>query len=179
MPDVNDRGNSRRRFLKVATSAIGGAIGAVMAVPLVRYFLYPAGRKVVQSASEPVDVLPVSALKPGAPPQRVAISAASVRDAWTVSRNVPLGSAWVRRTAAGKVEAFSAVCPHLGCSVGWDQGSGTFRCPCHKSAFSADGTRIEGPAKRGLDPLPVKEEEGRVKITFLRFRGDSPDREPA
>jgi hypothetical protein len=74
--------HSRRRFLKIATVAIGGIIGAVMAVPLVRYLFYPVGRRVVSSAEEPVDVGPSTAFRSGTRPVRVEIRAASVRDAW-------------------------------------------------------------------------------------------------
>lgn len=45
--------------------------------------------------------------------------------------------------------AVSAVCTHLGCTVG-REGEG-YHCPCHGSTFSADGTNTGGPAPR---PLP-------------------------
>jgi Rieske Fe-S protein len=168
---------SRRRFLKVATVAIGGAIGAVMAVPLVRYLLYPIGRRTVSSAIEPVDVGAASAIATGAPPTRVTIRAASVRDAWSVSRDVPLGAAWLVRTESGELRAFSTVCPHLGCAVGYDEAAQKFQCPCHASAFATDGDKLGGPAKRGLDPLPLEERDGRVLVTYKRFRTDVKDRE--
>jgi Rieske Fe-S protein len=77
------------------------------------------------------------------------------------------------------VQALSAVCPHLGCAVDFDTQAGVFKCPCHKSAFGLDGAKISGPSKRGLDPLPVRVDDGRVKVTFIRFRSDIAEREPA
>lgn len=175
-----DPGSSenRRGFLKGATLALGGAVGVIFAVPLVRYLLFPVGRKVVSSASEPVDVMAESALVPGGPPVQVAIVAAEQRDAWGKRDKVGVGSAWLSKDKSGRVTAFSAVCPHLGCAVGYDEGGKVFRCPCHKSAFNLEGVKQAGPAKRGMDPLPVAVAGGRVKVTFVRFRPDVPDRTP-
>src|SRR5690606_35283999 len=93
------------------------------------------------------------------------------RDAWSVERNVELGSVWLVRRGA-EVVAFSAVCPHLGCSVnavtgGPDAG---FSCPCHTSAFDASGKRRSGPSPRDLDRLETKVEDGHVLVDFRRFR---------
>lgn len=172
-------GETRRSFLSTATLALGGAIGAVLAVPLVRYFLFPVGRKVVSSSSEPVDVIAESALDPGAPPVQVPIVAAQQRDAWTTRDKVAVGSVWLRKDESGRIVAFSGVCPHLGCAIGYDPAAEVYVCPCHKSAFGRDGDKQAGPAKRGLDPLPVSVEKGRVRVTFLRFRPDVAERTPA
>jgi Rieske Fe-S protein len=174
-----DSQDTRRGFLKIATVAIGGVMGAVVAFPLIRYVLFPVREKVVSAPDEPLDVLDIRALEPGAPPTRVQIIASNVRDGWAVADDVPLGAAWVRKTASGDIQALSSVCPHLGCSVDFDRSAEIYKCPCHKSAFAPDGTKLSGPSKRGLDPLPVRVEEGRVKITFRRYRPDVPEREPA
>lgn len=55
---------------------------------------------------------------------------------------------------AGEVVAFSAVCPHQGCTVA--PASSGFECPCHQSQF--DGTTgdvLDGPSPRGLDQVTV------------------------
>lgn len=170
---------SRRGFLKIATTAIGGAIGAIIAFPLVRYLLYPVGRRVVSSGGEPIDVMNEAELKPGAPPVRVQIRASEMRDGWGAAADIPLGAAWVRKTEEGAVEALSSICPHLGCAVDFDGESGVFKCPCHRSAFAADGNKLSGPSKRGLDPLPVEvDNDGRIKLTFIRYRTDIAEREP-
>src|SRR5688500_11708309 len=151
---------SRRGFLKTATLVIGGAVGAVLAVPLVRYFLFPVGRKVVSSAEQPVGAVDAASLVAGGPPVRVPIVARAPRDAWGVRDQVTVGSAWLMKEKGGGLVALSATCPHLGCSIGFDEGGGVFRCPCHRSAFARDGARQEGPAKRGMDTLPVREDSG-------------------
>jgi menaquinol-cytochrome c reductase iron-sulfur subunit len=167
----------RRRFLKIATCALGGGIGATVAVPAIRYILYPVGEHTVTTADEPIDALPESRLEPGAPPIRVGLVAPSERDAWGTVESVPLGAAWLLRPDKGPIQAFSAVCPHLGCAIGFD---GTiFRCPCHDSSFSLTGERLGGPTERGMDPLPVEVKDGRIRITWVRYRVGGSDREKA
>jgi Rieske Fe-S protein len=168
----------RRRFLKIATCALGGGMGAVVAVPAVRYLLFPMGRKVVLSGGEPIDVCALDQLVVGAPPVRVPVIARSVRDAWSTVTDVPLGAAWLRRTADDKVEALSSICPHLGCAVALDAAGQAFQCPCHDSSFKIDGARESGPAERGLDPLAVEVVDGRVRVTWVQYRQGGTDREP-
>jgi len=168
---------TRRGFLKVATVAIGGAIGALLSVPLVRMLLFPVRRRTVTSSSEPIDVAAAATIAAGAPPVRVALRAQSVRDAWSVTKDVPLGAAWLVRGEDGEVRALSTACPHLGCAVDFDAAKGQFQCPCHTSSFARGGERAGGPAKRGMDPLPCEVRDGRVLVTFKRYRTDTPDRE--
>lgn len=163
----------RRRFLKIATCAIGGGLGAVVAVPAIRFLLDPVGREVVTTGGAPIDVLGLDQLAVDAAPVQVRVVARSIRDAWSTITEVPLGSAWLRRLKGDQLQALSAVCPHLGCSVAFDPkagGDGKFRCPCHDSAFAPSGERLTGPAERGLDELPWAIEDGRIKLTWIRYR---------
>jgi len=168
----------RRGFLKVLNVAIGGVIAVIMGVPLLRYLFFPVRRQVVSGATDPVVV--GSAKDITRTPTRVEILIPEQRDAWSKAENVRLGAAWVYRDDAGQVKAFTTTCPHLGCAVDYDKETDKFRCPCHTSAFDRDGTRISGPAKRGMDPLPATvDARGRVAVRFLRFRPDIPGREEA
>jgi thiosulfate dehydrogenase [quinone] large subunit len=52
--------------------------------------------------------------------------------------------------------AFSAVCPHAGCQVQFDQQNDIFVCPCHGSTFNGSTGAVEGgPAPTGLSPIAV------------------------
>lgn len=167
----------RRRFLKVATCALGGGIGVTVAAPAVSYLLHPVGRRTVTAVAEPIDAIGVDAL--GTNPVRVPLRARALRDAWTSTSDVPLGAAWVRRDEKGEVQALSSVCPHLGCAVAFNKPTGDFRCPCHDSSFAVTGAYQRGPAERGLDPLPLEVKDGRVLITWVRYRAGGSSREPA
>ena len=53
----------------------------------------------------------------------------------------------------GQVRTVSAVCPHLGGILAWNDAEASWDCPLHGSRFAADGTRLEGPATCGLARL--------------------------
>lgn len=53
----------------------------------------------------------------------------------------------------GQVRTVSAVCPHLGGVLTWNDAETSWDCPLHGSRFAADGTRLEGPAPCGLARL--------------------------
>jgi glycine/D-amino acid oxidase-like deaminating enzyme/nitrite reductase/ring-hydroxylating ferredoxin subunit len=57
-----------------------------------------------------------------------------------------------KSTVDGVTCAVSAVCPHLGGVVTWNDSERSWDCPLHGSRFAADGTRLEGPTTRGLAP---------------------------
>ena len=168
---------SRRRFLKIATGCLGGGLGAVLLIPAGRLALGVTNRRTVSSASDPIDAL--AADQVGATPIAVTLRATVVRDAWATTRDVPLGVAFVRKDDKGEIKAYSGVCPHLGCTVGFDPAAGTYICPCHDGKFALAGDRITGPAKRGLDELPVTVEGGRVKIQWVRYKLGTSSKEPA
>jgi thiosulfate dehydrogenase [quinone] large subunit len=72
--------------------------------------------------------------------------------------------AFVVQPASGKFVAFSAICTHLGCTVGFQQGSPLeFVCPCHGSIYNAiTGQVIQGPAVQALPNIRVAESGGNL-----------------
>jgi glycine/D-amino acid oxidase-like deaminating enzyme/nitrite reductase/ring-hydroxylating ferredoxin subunit len=72
-------------------------------------------------------------------------------------------AAW--RDEDGTLHLHSAVCPHLGCVVHWNAAECSWDCPCHGSRFDPrDGSRLNGPADRGLAPATFARRPGRHDI---------------
>jgi Rieske Fe-S protein len=62
----------------------------------------------------------------------------------------------ITQPASGTFKAFTAVCTHMGCTVGSVSG-GTINCPCHGSKYSIkDGSVVNGPAPKALAPIAIK-----------------------
>jgi Rieske Fe-S protein len=70
-------------------------------------------------------------------------------------------------------QVLSTICPHAGCEVSWEQARNRFACPCHDSYFAADGSRISGPAQRGLDELPARVQNGKLQVQYRVPDGES------
>ncbi len=58
------------------------------------------------------------------------------------------------RAEDGSLHEFSAVCPHLGGLVCWNDAEKTWDCPVHGSRFDTNGEPINGPASTPLRPKP-------------------------
>jgi thiosulfate dehydrogenase (quinone) large subunit len=67
------------------------------------------------------------------------------------------GPAVLLRPSANSVEAYSRICTHAGCLVGYDQQQRILYCPCHGAEFDpARGAQpIAGPAPTALRRIPV------------------------
>ena len=157
----------RRRFLKITCGALCGGIAATVGGPVVLSFLAPRKIRTVTGGDEPMDYGKLDELPLGVPQKRDVV--AEMRDAWARSEAQVIGSIWLLRHP-DRVAAYSAVCPHLGCSIGFDTGKQVFFCPCHDSGFAKDdGAWLKGPAPRGMDPLPLEVKDGRIRVTYERF----------
>jgi thiosulfate dehydrogenase [quinone] large subunit len=111
-----------------------------------------------------------SAPKPGKVPSGTAIGPAA---------DVPVGQAAsfhdpatgdpsiVIQPRSGQFLAFDAVCPHAGCTVGYDSTAKVILCPCHGSQFNASTGAVEvGPAATGLKRLAIAEgSDGQLYVT--------------
>ena len=169
-PGKGDPG--RRRFLTALLGAGSALIGSILAWPAAQYVLDPLLRVSGQKGRW----VRVSKLDSLAEDQPVSVPVIGEQvDAWTRADQQRLGLVWLRRKGE-QVVALNAECPHLGCKVGYDPDKKTFACPCHDSAFSADGERKGGPAPRSMDPLDVRVVDGQVEVRFVRFRAQVKER---
>jgi glycine/D-amino acid oxidase-like deaminating enzyme/nitrite reductase/ring-hydroxylating ferredoxin subunit len=60
------------------------------------------------------------------------------------------------RRPDGTLQAVTATCTHLGCTVQWNPAETTWDCPCHGSRFTCDGTMLAGPAVADLTRVEVE-----------------------
>jgi len=153
-------GPTRRGMLFKLGLLLNGAVGLVLAAPIVRYLLSPAvrGRRSSYEAWIPLGPLEqfpqgqtrlASFRNPGANPS----------DGDTAK--VPC---WVRNIDGQKLQVFAINCAHLGCPVRWFPQSGLFMCPCHGGVYYADGSRASGPPERGLFEYRYKVEQGNLLV---------------
>ena len=72
---------------------------------------------------------------------------------------------YVLQPKKGKYLAYSGVCTHQGCTVGYDQPSNQFACPCHGARFDAkNGDVVRGPARQPLSKIDVVEANGDLYV---------------
>jgi menaquinol-cytochrome c reductase iron-sulfur subunit len=163
---------SRRSFFG-GLLAIGTAgMGALLAVPVLRFVFYPLFTKaggIVWS-----DVGSVDEFRGGDQPVRKTVTFAQ-RDGWR--EVVSAQSVYVNRNSSGQFEVLSAICPHMGCSVSWQADHDRFVCPCHGGEFKPDGERISGPPPRPMDQLPTRVKDGTLQVDFKYFRSNVPNQE--
>src|SRR6202047_887409 len=163
---------NRRSFFG-SLLAIGAAgMGAIMAVPVLRYVLYPIYARAAGGGWS--DVGELGEFTDSNEPVRKTITFTQ-RDGWR--EVVSAQSVYVSRAGDGQLHVLSAICPHLGCTVSWQASQDKFVCPCHGGDFKADGQHISGPPPRGMDRLPIQLINGKLQVRFEYFRSNVPNQE--
>lgn len=153
MPSAAEKSakHSRRTFLFKLSLALNGAVGAVLAVPILGYVLAPLARKDSSYNSwiplARVDSMPVGAT-------RLVEYLNPVRT--PTDGQTDKVACWTRRLTETTYEVFAINCAHLGCPVRWFEQSQLFLCPCHGGSYYADGSRAAGPPERGLFKYDVR-----------------------
>lgn len=118
----------------------------------------------------PDDVPPATAVALAYPrnPETLVVKSATLNNLTVLTRIDPATlSEATRPYAADGVVAYSAICPHLGCTVtAWDDDRDLFHCLCHHAYFDpADGAGVvQGPAPGPLPGLPLKLVDGKLLV---------------
>src|SRR5581483_1267932 len=148
-------------FLGIGTVSVAGALS----VPLVRFALDPLTR--TSTETEWSDLGSVDDFTETEVPKKRTISIIQI-DGW---RKVTSDKViYVIKGADGTLGVFTAVCPHLGCSVKWNDNNHQFKCPCHNGTFTNVGKLVSGPPPRDMDTLESKVEDGHLKVRYQSFR---------
>lgn len=172
-PDTSGRGShelefpGRRSFLGLLLGVGTVLVGALLSVPLFRFVLFPVFKST--TGTNWATIGPLSKFAGITGPKEELIDVRQ-RDGWREidTKKSMFVIPW--KNTNGDVRVLSAICPHMGCLVHWDPQTNQFDCPCHGSRFAADGSLVRGPALRGLDPLPHKIVESKLRVLFEYFR---------
>jgi menaquinol-cytochrome c reductase iron-sulfur subunit len=180
--DIPPPSPERRSFLKWVTYGLSALFTLLLALPVVAYVLDPRNRQGRSGAFK--TVARRSQLVPGQPTQVVV---RDVRhDAWSLYPDDVLGRVWlVRRddddpSKKGQfhVDAYTTICPHLGCSVNYEPDKKLFICPCHEGTFDLHGKLAQrsggrtNPPPRGMDTLecrPDPDNPDFIQVKYERF----------
>lgn len=160
-------GPGRRSFLGTIIGAIGAGIAVVLGVTIARYSIGPA----LKSDDQPswTDAGLMEDLAEGTWVKRnVIVSQDAGWGKFNSQRPI-----WVRKTE-GQVAVFSATCPHLGCTI--NEAASGFICPCHGSAWNADGQKIGGPSPRAMDSLESRVDGDTLKVKYEYFKQGVPEK---
>jgi thiosulfate dehydrogenase [quinone] large subunit len=177
VPEVRRREVVLRGMTTAAVAAVGLVVGG-LAAGLGRLAGRTAGHggpPSLPSAAGPVPAAtagPASSAAPTpgeAPPGTALGPAADVPVGQAASFQDPATGdpSIVIQPRSGQFLAFDAVCPHAGCTVGYDPTAKVIICPCHGSQFSASTGAVEvGPAATGLTRLGIAEgPDGQFYVT--------------
>ena len=167
----------RREFYRFGTVILGTLMTAALAVPGVAYLLDPLRTK--RGAARTYKLAKLSDLEVHVPRSYQIVD--DRQDAWVKYPLESIGRVWLIRQPDNSVIAFQAECPHLGCAVNLSSDKKMFRCPCHDSAFSFDGTPQNQVPPRPMDRLTVELLAGSdpvVSVQFERFRAQSEEKIP-
>jgi menaquinol-cytochrome c reductase iron-sulfur subunit len=163
---------SRRSFLG-ALLAFGTAVmGAALSVPLLRVALHPLLAKTTEIGWSDVGKMDeFSAIT--IPVKR--LIKVEQRDAWR--KIISEKAVYVLPPHSGTPRVLSPICPHLGCSIPWNETKQQFICPCHVAVFASNGQKISGPPPRSMDELESKVEDSVLKVRYQYFRQLIPTKE--
>lgn len=196
LPEL-ERSVKRRTFFANFTHAIGFLIGLPLAFPVLRYLMKPMYSpfdnqwlKIGNSGKIKQEDVGVQfkykrKIKEAyMPEEEIDKNVWVLRATPKVLETIYQGKDMEFRDATGKALwtnkkdvpyiAFSGKCPHLGCGYKWRTHKTlgqVFLCPCHLSIYDAGGKVLDGPAPRGLDPLPIKvTAAGEITIIDMEFK---------
>lgn len=162
----------RRSFLAALFAVGTSGVVALLSVPLARFSLHPVRVKTTGVLWS--DVGPADQFASVPAPVKVLVGVEQ-RDGWRkILSEKPV---YVIKAADGRPRVLSAVCPHLGCTISWNESRGQFACPCHVGVFARDGALVSGAPPRGMDELESTIENGRLKVRHQYFRQLVPTKE--
>src|SRR5579872_215208 len=165
LESIEPENEERRSFLGTLIGIGTASVGALLFVPLVRYTMHPLLADTTETSW--TDIGPIDEFANITAPLKKLVTIEQ-RDGWR--KTISEKPVYVTKSPKGEVTVLSAVCPHLGCTVPWNEKENKFVCPCHQGVFEMTGTRLAGPPPRDMDVLESKVEGGILKVRYQFFR---------
>ena len=156
---------TRRSFLGVLLGVGSAVVGVALGVPVLRFALHPL--LATTSKTDWTDLGEMSEFASLSAPLKKLITVAQ-RDGWR--KIVSEKAIYILPMKDGAPRVLSPICPHLGCSIPWNEAKLEFICPCHGAVFQPDGTRVSGPSPRSMDDLECRVESGKLQVRYQYFR---------
>ena len=127
---------TRRSFINVLLSTSLGATVLAIVYPVIQFLVPPA---VSESQQNNVIAGTAKELKPNS------------------AKIFKFGSrpGILVRTPTGELRAFTAICPHLNCTVQYRDDLQHIWCACHGGQFDLNGINVAGPPPRPLEQYAV------------------------
>jgi len=127
---------TRRSFINVLLSTSLGATVLAIVYPVIQFLVPPA---VSESQQNNVIAGTAKELKPN------------------TAKIFKFGSrpGILVRTPTGELRAFTAICPHLNCTVQYRDDLQHIWCACHGGQFDLNGINVAGPPPRPLEQYAV------------------------
>jgi quinol---cytochrome c reductase iron-sulfur subunit, bacillus type len=159
---------TRRTAFTVAGQALGGAAGAIVALPAIGFAVAPLFE---EQESRWQAVGATSAFNPDTYSPVVITEVQDIGEAGKTTVYVRQGNPEITEGQSkyppedpNEYIAISTRCAHLGCPVRFVQAAGNFICPCHGGVYGFLGERIGGPPIRPLDRFQTRVSKGQVEI---------------
>ena len=157
---------SRRNFMKMAISAIGGLIGAGFGIPAIAYIIGPALKS---EQANWIRIGSLSTIELGTP--MLFKPKVTRQNGWMVEEEEV--GVYVLTEDGRNYHAMSNICTHLGCRIRWIAEREKFFSPCHNGVFDKHGYVVSGPPPRPLDEFETKIEDGYLYIQMPAFKRTS------
>jgi cytochrome b6-f complex iron-sulfur subunit len=140
----------RRNFLKFAAAGVlGAAYAGLVGYPVYRYLASPVEKAAAEGEVKEVVLddalkIPKNAALMFKFGQKPSMLIHHDDDTWT---------------------ALSAVCTHLGCTVGYEPDKKIIFCPCHGGTYDPhSGANLGGPPPKPLAEFKVQVTEGKIVV---------------
>ena len=157
---------SRRNFMKMAISAIGGLIGAGFGIPAIAYIIGPALKS---EQANWIRIGSLSTIELGTP--TLFKPKVTRQNGWMVEEEEV--GVYVLTEDGRNYHAMSNICTHLGCRIRWIAEREKFFSPCHNGVFDKNGYVVSGPPPRPLDEFETKIEDGNLYIQLPALKRTS------